>query len=62
VYFEHYCHKSDSVIFRLSGLADQRDSGKFAKTKGKRPRVGLPAVVENVTNVTGLDSIDMKLD
>jgi len=36
----------ESIIFRLSGLADERDSGKFAKTKGKKPRVALPAVVE----------------
>ena len=50
MYFEHYCHKSDSVIFRLSGLADERDSGKFAK-KGNKPRVALPAVVEVINNL-----------
>ena len=61
MYFEHYCHKSDSVIFRLSGLADERDSSKFAKRKGKKPRVALPAVVEIITNVTGSETIDMKL-
>ena len=43
-------------------MADERDSIKFAKTKGKKPRVALPAVVENVTNVRGLQSVDMKLD
>ena len=32
------------------------------KEKGKTPRVALPAVVENVTIVAGLQSVDMKLD
>jgi hypothetical protein len=43
-------------------LADERDSIKFAKIKGKKPRVALPAVVENVTIFTGLQSVDIKLD
>jgi len=38
------------------------NSGKFAKIKGKKPRVALPAVTENVTIVTGLENVDMKLD
>jgi len=42
-------------------LADERDSSKFAKTKGKKPRVALPEVVENVTIVTGLENVDIKL-
>jgi len=32
------------------------------KEKGKKPRVALPAVVENVTIVRGLESIDIKFD
>ena len=43
-------------------MADERDSSKFAKRKGKKPRVALPAVVENVTIVAGLETVDMKLD
>jgi len=61
VYFEHYYHKSDSVIFRLRDLADEKDSNTFAK-KLIKSRVALPAVVENVTIVTGLENVDMKLD
>jgi len=60
VYFEHYYHKSDSVIFRLRDLADEKDSNTFAK-KLIKSRVALPAVVENITNVKWSATIDMKL-
>ena len=33
-----------------------------SQKKGKKPLVALPAVTENVTNVTGSETIDMKLD